>query len=75
MVKKGVRASFTVEAAVIIPFMLLLSIGVIQLGIDFYWNSVNRTQDVRNQELDSVGRFYQLQMLEELGKDIYENGT
>ena len=75
MEKKGVRASFTVEAAVIVPFILFLAMGVLRLGIGFYQESANRMPYAKLQELDSVKRFYQLQMLEELGKDMQENGT
>ncbi|MBQ2705329.1 MAG: hypothetical protein IJF60_00800 [Agathobacter sp.] len=74
MDRKGVRASFTVEAAVIVPFVLFLSIGVLRIGIGFYQDSVNRKQDIKLQGMNSVERFYQLQMLEELGRDVYENG-
>lgn len=74
MDRKGVRASFTVEAAVIVPFVLFLSIGVLRIGIGFYQDSVNRKQDIKLQGMNSVERFYQLQMLEEFGRDVYENG-
>lgn len=74
MDRKGVRASFTVEAAVIVPFVLFLSIGVLRIGIGFYQDSLNRKQDIKLQGMNSVERFYQLQMLEELGRDVYENG-
>ena len=75
MVKKGIKASFTVEAAVIVPFILFLSIGALRLGIEFYQDSVHREQDMRILEMDSVEYFFQLQMLERLGKDMNQDGT
>ena len=57
MDRKGVRASFTVEAAVIVPFVLFLSIGVLRIGIGFYQDSVNRKQDIKLQGMNSVERF------------------
>ena len=75
MDKKNIRASFTVEAAVIVPFILFLSISVLGMGIEFYQDSIWRPSNERHLEIDCVKRFYQLQMLEDLGKDVYDNGT
>ena len=71
----GVKGSFTIESAIIIPFILFLCIGVLQLGITFYQESVEVEYEYRLEEIDVVSTFYQLQMLKEFGKDIKENGT
>ena len=64
--KKG---SFTIEAAILIPFVLLLFVGILQIGISFFQYSVTREYYEGLNELDIVRQFYNMQMLKELGKD------
>ena len=67
------KASFTIEAAILVPFLLFLFVGVLQIGITFFQNSVSRNAYKGLEKMDTVERFYHLQLLKELGEDI-ENG-
>lgn len=75
MKKKTVKGSFTIEGAVIVPFILFMSMGVLQLGISFYQESVESHYECELEQIDAVSTFYKFQMLNKLGKDIIENGT
>ena len=69
MWKKG---SFTIEAAILIPLLLFLFVGVLQIGITFFENSVRRECYEGIKNLDVVRRFYDLQIINEIGKDYMQ---
>lgn len=63
------KGSFTVEAAILIPFLLFLLVGVLQIGIAFFQESVRRTSYHKLKTMDTVSEFYSLQILKELGEE------
>lgn len=67
MWKKG---GFTVEAAILIPFLLFLFVGVLQLGITFFQYSVTRDCYEGLEGFDAVRKFYDLQMLKDVGEEM-----
>jgi len=69
--KKG---SFTIEAAVIIPFLLFLMISVLQMGISFYQESSMRTSLIQLSGFDAVSMFYRIQIISEIGEEFVKDG-
>lgn len=69
--KKG---SFTIEAAVIIPFFLFIMIYILQMGIGFYQESVIRQSLIQISEFDAVSLFYKIQKIGEIGEEFVKNG-
>lgn len=67
--KRLKRGSFTIEAAVIIPFVLMLTAGVLRGGISLYQESAGHETLEKLQKWDSVNYFYQIQKIKELGEE------
>lgn len=67
------KGSFTVEAAIWVPIMIFLIMNVIQLGIHFFQESRNRESYAGLMQLDIVQEFYNYQILEEIGEEIFDD--
>lgn len=70
--KKG---SFTIEASIIIPFVLCIMVYVLQMGIQFYQESIERECMEGVEKWDAVSTFYRIQMLKEMEEEWAEDGT
>ena len=64
------RGSFTIEAAIWVPFMMFLIMGTIQIGIMFFQESVKRESYSGLMQLDIVQEFYNYQILGEIGEEL-----
>lgn len=64
------KGSFTIEAVILIPFVLFMMIGVLQQGIDFYESCAENEISQEVEEWDSVSRFYELWMLKEIRENL-----
>lgn len=73
MNKSWHKGSFTVEAAIWMPVMVLLITGSMKLGIDFFQNSKTRESYSGLIELDIVQEFYNYQILGEIGEAIFDD--
>lgn len=62
-----------IEAAIWVPFVLLLIVMVLKLGIEFYQNSKNRENYYGLDELDIVQEFYNYQILGEIREEILDD--
>lgn len=67
------KASYTVEAAIYIPIILLVLCQTLETGIDFWQRSKMRESNKHLQELDIVQEFYNYQIMEEIGKEIIDD--
>lgn len=72
MNKKWKKGSFTIEASIIIPFLLFLMIQILQIGIAFYQQSVTRNIAQEKTEFDAVAVFYQLHMMEKVKGELLD---
>lgn len=68
---KKVSGSFTVEASIIIPILLMLLVVTIDLGVQMYEESECLLGQIETEELDAVKLFY---LQNEIG-DWIENGN
>ena len=58
------QASFTVEAAFLLPMLLLMLSGIVEMGIDFYQEAI---QELRcTEKYWAVEDFYKYQLVEEV---------
>lgn len=64
------KGSFTIEAAILIPSILFFMMAVMECGIYFYQESVQRQSLEVLQKWDAVSRFYEIQLLKEIGEEI-----
>ena len=71
--KKKLKGSYTVEAAIYIPIILFLLFQSIEIGIEFWKNSREREVCGLLQEFDGVEEFYGYQILDEIGKEILDD--
>lgn len=71
--RKQLNGSYTVEAAIYIPIILFMLFQSINIGIDFWQNSRERTVCTQLQELDSVKDFYGYQILDDVGREILDD--
>lgn len=64
------KGSFTIEAVIIIPFVLVMLFQVLRIGINFYEQSMEAeiSEDVKN--WDSVSAFYKISVLKEQGEAL-----
>lgn len=72
MYKKWKKGSFTIEASILIPFILFLMMTVLRIGIEFYWESAAKNQIQEEVSFDAVSMFYRLQTLEELEEEVID---
>ena len=71
--KGFVKGSYTIEAAVYIPLILLLLCFSLKTGIGFLQESRNREGNRKLMEIDSVKEFYMYQILGEIGKELSDD--
>lgn len=63
------RGSFTVEAAILLPFFLLMLSGTIEMGIDLYQEAIIEAQK-ETEGYWAVEDFYKYQVIKEaIGND------
>lgn len=62
------KASFTIEGAIYIPFVMFLMTQVLQIGIHCYQESILRESMEQLQEPNIVEHFYKYQLLKEMGE-------
>ena len=67
------KGSYTVEAAIYIPMILLLLFQSLDLAIDFWQESKQREVCEKLQTLDIVNEFYGYQILDEARKEIRDD--
>lgn len=67
---KRMRASITVEAAIIVPLVLFVFGLSMRSGIQLYLEFKDTVFEIMEDEtMDAVQRFYQLNMLGDIGED------
>lgn len=74
MISRYKKGSFTIEAAIIVPFTLFLMLTVLQMGISFYQEACLRKRSAKWDSFHAVSMFYKGQMLEEFEKEFLEDG-
>ena len=65
------RGSFTIEASIYVPVMLMLFMTVLSSGICFFEESKEREENRAITELDIVQEFYVYKMLGEIGEEVF----
>lgn len=75
MTRGELKGSFTVEASILMPFIMFLMVNVLQIGISFYQESVNRNVYEKLENMNAVATFYQLQILQQIGEEVSEDGS
>ena len=73
MREKRWKASYTIEAAIYIPIILFLLYQTLGIAIDFWKESRQREVNEKLQELDMVREFYNYQIIDEIGKELFED--
>lgn len=64
------RGSLTVEAALLLPFFLLMLSGTISLGIDLYQEALQEAEEMSTEKYWAVEDFYKYQVIKEvIGND------
>ena len=63
------RGSYTIEASLLIPLIMLIAITTLEIAIDFYRDS-EEGKYACEEEMDIVQMFYGYQIFEELGEEI-----
>lgn len=66
------KGSFTIEAAIIVPFFLFLMMTILQMGIGFYQESASHTKLHKWDGFQAVSMFYRMQLLEDIGEEVLE---
>ena len=67
------KGSLTVEAVIIITFILFLLANFLEMGILLYQKSSNRECFNDLKSLDTVSKFYFIQEMEKIGEEVFEN--
>lgn len=67
------RGSYTVEAAIYIPIIIVMLFYSLDLAIDFWQESAHREVCEELQNLNIVDEFYGYQILDETGKEIKDD--
>lgn len=75
MRKQKFKGSYTIEAAIYIPFILFLMFQSLKISIDYWQLSRERVMCESLQELDTVKEFYIYQILEEVGEEIEDGAS
>ena len=68
MVKQ--KGSYTIEAAVWVPLLLMVVFTSLEMGLNFYQEIKNMTYSQKTQSLDIVQEFYNYQVLEEIIQEV-----
>ena len=75
MTRRWQKGSFTIEAAFIIPFILIFMFQNLLLGIGFFQESKMRVPYYKLQEIDAVEYFYEVQKLKDFAEDNIRDGA
>ena len=68
--KKGFRkGSFTIEASFLIPLILFMILNVLQIGILFLQESIERAPYEKLKDFKAVERFYTIQAWKDFMED------
>lgn len=73
MIRKKLKASYTIEAAIYIPIIVFILCQSVRISIDFWQQSRDREVSQTLQEMDLVQDFYKYQIIEELGKELLDD--
>lgn len=68
--RRKMKGSYTLEAAIYIPMIIFLLYGSLDLGIQYWQKSRERDISEKLQNLNIVQEFYGYQILEEIGKEL-----
>ena len=71
--KRFLRGSYTLEAAIYVPIILFVLFQTVEVAIDKWEDCQNREVYKGLRELDIVSEFYGYQILEEVGKEIFDD--
>ena len=71
--EKRFKASYTIEAAIYVPFILYLLFQSLDLAIDFWQESREREVCEELQRLDIVSEFYGYHIVDETWKEIQDD--
>ncbi len=69
------KGSYTIEAAIYVPFILFLMFQSLKISIDYWQLSRERVASESLQQLDTVKEFYIYQILEEAGEELEDGAT
>ena len=75
MTRRWQKGSFAIEAAFIIPFILIFMFQILLLGIGFFQESKMRVPYYKLQEIDAVEYFYEVQKLKDFAEDNIRDGA
>lgn len=75
MTRRWQKGSFAIEAAFIIPFILIFMFQILLLGIGFFQESKMRVPYYKLQEIDAVQYFYEVQKLKDFAEDNIRDGA
>lgn len=64
------KGSFTIEAVILIPFIIFLLISILEMGIGLYQESKNREYYDGIKNLDTIAKFYTLQGIGVIGEEV-----
>ena len=67
--EKNLKASFSIEAAIIIPLFLFMTAYCIQTAIDMYQQTTNEVEAQKLEEMWVVDDFYRFETLKEVKND------
>ena len=71
--KRFLRGSYTLEVAIYVPIILFILFQTVEVSIDKWEDCQNREVYKGLRELDIVSEFYGYQILEEVGKEIFDD--
>ncbi len=73
MKSKCHKGSFTIEATLLVPLFVFITMAALRIGIDFFQASATRESCPELKELDIVMEFYNYQAVEEIGREIFDD--
>ena len=65
---RGWKGSLTIEISILLPILFFVFAMVLRESIGFYEKTVNREISEFVSDVDLVGRFYEYQLLKEIGE-------
>lgn len=72
---KKISASYTIEAAIYIPFIVFLMFQTVELSIGYWQKSMEREIYEELQKMDTVKEFHFYQMIEEVEKEVKNHAS
>lgn len=67
------KGSFTIEATILISFILFLLMSILEMGINLYQESKNREYYDGLENMDTINKFYVLQGIGTIGEEVLED--